>query len=311
VDAAPGPELVAVDDAATVDQGGSVLIDVLANDTGTGLTLDSVQVLSGSGTAVIEGGKVRFISLATAWAPVSLEYRVSNGTDATDTALVAVTIVRDITAPGVTVPVVTAVSSVRTNATFDVTWSGSDHEPGPVTGIDHYELWISRDGHAFTLLYSGADAHRLVTLPIGHAFAFRVRAVDVAGNIGSWATGPRLGLTAYQSASSGIRYLKRWTGVDSSRSSGTGYHYASVKGASASLSFQGSYVAFAAILNHRSGWAKVYLDGRYVARVNLYSAVSREGQVVFSRWVAAGRHSIKVVSETTRRVNVDAFLVLR
>jgi Ca2+-binding RTX toxin-like protein len=82
---------IANDDAASVDENGSVLIDVLANDDAGGGTLIITSVTSSAnGSAVIEGGAIRYVPNAGFSGPDTITYEVSDGAGGTATASVQV-----------------------------------------------------------------------------------------------------------------------------------------------------------------------------------------------------------------------------
>ena len=85
----PGPSVTA--DTASLNQGTSVLIDVLANDTGLSLTLDSI-VQPSHGVAVIESGKIRYTSDPAFFGSDALSYTTKDTNGQTATAGVAVTV---------------------------------------------------------------------------------------------------------------------------------------------------------------------------------------------------------------------------
>ena len=85
---------IASDDTATVAEDGSVLIDVLANDSdvdGDGLTITGVSGAV-NGTASIEAGQLRYVPDADFNGAETLSYTISDGQGGTDTATVAVTV---------------------------------------------------------------------------------------------------------------------------------------------------------------------------------------------------------------------------
>lgn len=94
VSEAPNNAPVAVNDSVTTPFETSVLIDVLQNDTdgdpGDTLVIQSVGTPS-NGTAVIEGGQIRYTPNNGYSGPDSFTYVVSDGTD-TDTATVSITV---------------------------------------------------------------------------------------------------------------------------------------------------------------------------------------------------------------------------
>lgn len=80
---------IANDDTASVDENGSVLIDVLANDDAGGGTLTITSVTpSANGTAVIEGGAIRYTPNPGFSGPDTITYEVSDGAGVAATASV-------------------------------------------------------------------------------------------------------------------------------------------------------------------------------------------------------------------------------
>jgi hypothetical protein len=67
--------------------------------------------------------------------------------------------------------------------------------------------------------------------------------------------------------------------------------------------------------SRRGGRARVYIDGRYVDTISLYSYRAVPRKVVFKRlWGSTRFHTIairSVASAARPRVSVDAFVVLR
>ena len=121
---------VANDDGATVAEDGSVLIDVLANDTDADsdpLTLESVTQPA-HGTAAIEGSQVRYTPLANYSGADAFSYTVGDGTD-TATADVSVTVTAVNDAP--TANATSATTSAGTPVTIEL--SGTDLETCQLT----------------------------------------------------------------------------------------------------------------------------------------------------------------------------------
>ncbi len=91
---ANGPVLVP--DSATVTQGAALLLDVLANDGGTGLTITGVTAPA-QGTAVIQDGKILYTAPAGYLGADSFTYTVTDSNNVSATATVALTIEAGIT----------------------------------------------------------------------------------------------------------------------------------------------------------------------------------------------------------------------
>ena len=119
------PPPVAVPDTASVPQGTSILINVLANDTGTGLTLTSVTTPA-DGTAVIQNGEVLYTPQPNYAGPDAFSYTETDVDGQTASGNVAVTVTP------VVVPVaVTQTGSVQQGQSIDIDVLAGD----PGTGI--------------------------------------------------------------------------------------------------------------------------------------------------------------------------------
>jgi uncharacterized repeat protein (TIGR03806 family) len=82
---------VAVADSATIQAGQKVLLDVLANDSGSPVP-STLQILSppGLGSATISGGKILYAHSGSTAAPVTFTYRVGNVSGATSDGIVTI-----------------------------------------------------------------------------------------------------------------------------------------------------------------------------------------------------------------------------
>ncbi len=195
-----------------------------------------------------------------------------------------------------------------------LTWAGAD-VGGP--GIARYELARTTDGGAhWTTISSGLTGSRrnILVAPSG-TVRFRVRAVDRNGVVGAWAIGSTLSPRLVQQSSKAVRYHHTWRTVRSSKLSGGSAKYASRAGSSVRYTFTGRSVAVVTTRARSRGKANVYVDGKYVATVNLRSSATQHRRVVWSRtWSTRATHTVKLVVVGTRghpRVDIDAFAVLR
>jgi hypothetical protein len=205
---------------------------------------------------------------------------------------------RKATAPRVGVPAV-------------VTWSLA----GSLSGLRRYDLQYKRDGGAYTKvsLSSAGARSRWVTLHKGHTYTFRVRAVDKAGRVGKWqSVGPRLGARV-SDASTLITWKGKWAAVKLKTYLGGKAHWTRVKGATATLRFKGTSVAWVGPVGGTRGKAQVYLDGKLVTTVNLKTAAFHPRRVVFAASVKNGSHTlvIKALGTAGRpTVAIDAIYVV-
>lgn len=164
---------VAVDDRASVAEDGTVLIEVLANDAdldGEALTL-TIAGAPAHGTAVLEGGRIRYTPAANYHGTDRFSYRVTDAAGASAEAVVTVTVeaVNDL-------PVLAPVADARIGAgeLFRVQLQGSDIDGDPLS----YHLL---SGPAGVLLdpVSGVLTWRATTP--GTAAQFTVAVRDGAG----------------------------------------------------------------------------------------------------------------------------------
>ena len=186
-----------------------------------------------------------------------------------------------------------------------------------ITGVGSYRIWMSMDGHPFVFRGSTVAPTRAFNTLVfpGHTYRFRVYALDRAGNASLSLYTPVMRALAYQDASRAIVYSRGWhSSISPSYYRGTD-RYSVAKGANARLTFVGRSVAWVSALGPTRGYARVYVDGRLIATVNLHSTTPVVRRIAFARrWSTAKTHTIRVVVLGTAghpRVDLDAFIVLR
>jgi len=193
-----------------------------------------------------------------------------------------------------------------------VSWSLA---PGRI-GLRRYDLQVQRDGGAFTALALPSPRATLHagTLLIGHIYTYRVRAVDSAGHIGPWTSvGPRQALNVAD-ASPSITWSGAWSTIALNAYLGGSAHSTGAAGATATLQFHGTSVAWVGPTGPTRGKAQVYLDGRLVATVDLGGSAFHPRQVVFAASVPDGAHTLVIRSLGTAgrsTVNVDSIYVIQ
>ncbi len=168
---------------------------------------------------------------------------------------------------------------------------------------------------AVKLSRASAASRSFMLVPVASAYQFQVKATDCVGNASTFHGGPAAGLTYFQDSSSAVHYTRAWRGAHARRAAGHAVHLASKAGAYATLRFTGRRIAWVASRARNRGTARVYIDGRLVAHVNLHSTRRIHRRIVFTHgWSADGTHTIKVVCAGTRghpSVGVDAFVTVR
>jgi CSLREA domain-containing protein len=204
-----------------------------------------------------------------------------------------------------------------------VTWSATDNPGG--SGVARYELQRREpsSGSDFVDVQLPSPTATSITQPLQPNFLwyyYRVRAQDLSGNWSEWSYGQPFTLDPRQENGTGVGYPSgSWATQSISGAYGGAVRYSSANGARASLAFTGRNVAWVAPKGPNRGRAEVWLDGTRVATVDLYSRTAQARRVVFARAVDPSRsHTLEVrvlgtknASSTGRRVDIDAFVVLR
>lgn len=227
------------------------------------------------------------------------------------------TLTVDDTAPTTTAPVAelrSGPSLSGTKARLRLTWSGSDLDG---SGIDHYTLARSSDGGTLwsTIMSSTSGTSTSLTLPTSGSVRYRVRAVDVVGNVGPWMAGPVLSPRLVQQSSLAIRYRGSWRHDASKAFSGGTADFTKVPRAKAKYTFRGRSIGFVTTTAPHRGAVKVYVNGVYQTTVDLGASSPTNRVVAWQRtWSSRTTRTIKLVgigSARHRRIDLDAFVVLR
>lgn len=165
-------------------------------------------------------------------------------------------------------------------------------------------------------LASKTATSRAITLqPSATVRHYRVRATDCVGNQSSFTTSRPVILTSFQDSNARIAYTRAWKRASAAKAYGGTIHTVSKAGAFATLTFTGREVAWVATRAANRGTARVYLDGKLAATVNLHGATAVHKRIVFAHvWSADAAHTIKIVCAGTAghpAVDVDALLTVR
>lgn len=109
-----------------------------------------------------------------------------------------------------------------------------------------------------------------------------------------------------------IAYRSSWSTAGYAAYSDRRVHYSTRKGATASLTFSGSGIAWIGPVGPTRGTATVLVDGRKVATVNLYRPDFTARSLLFARALPTGKHTIRiVVTSTGKPVAIDELIVGR
>ncbi len=215
-------------------------------------------------------------------------------------------------------PVITAAPKValRNNAgpvtaadPVTISWNGTD----ATSGVNHYTLYESKDGGAFTQIAATTTAQFLKNLGPGHTYRFEVTATDNAGNTSAVRPGATYTLSQFQENSSAIKYSAGWTRQALAGANGGSVDFASTAGRTATLSFTGFQVAWMSTEGSTRGSATVKLDSGTAATISTHASSTKTAQIVDVVGAASGAHKlvVKVLGTAGHpRVDIDAFVVL-
>lgn len=310
-DTTPPSGTISVASGATYATSSYVSVSVAATDAGSGLAR---VALSNDGSTWFQSGyeprKSWSLDPGNGTRTVWAKWRDTAGNwsqAATDT------IIADTSPPAIALrtPAVVPFGALGAVGTVPVKISWSATDLG--TGIARYELGHSIDGAAWaTAATNLTTTSSTRTLTTGHTHAFRVRAVDIAGNAGGWRSVGPFTATLLGEITSRATYAGSWSSISSSAFTDGRARRTSAAGARVTYSFTGSAVAWVATKGPTGGSVKVYADGSFVTTVDLRRTSTLNRQVVFSRsWTTPGPHTITLVNVGTAGhpyANVDGFI---
>ena len=177
-----------------------------------------------------------------------------------------------------------------------------------------YELQERVNDAGYTQVTTGSVVKVTRAARSGYEYRYRVRARD-GGGWTDWVSGPQVDVTRYDESAGQVEYTGRWRAAAGSGYVGGKVKYATARGAKASLKFTGRSVALIGPKGSTRGQAKIYIDGKYVKTINLYSRTYRSRQIVFAyNWAKAGTHRLSIVVQGTAghpMVALDAIYTMR
>ena len=214
-----------------------------------------------------------------------------------------------ITLPGAGTRIGTSTAPVR------VAWSGSDRDGD---GITRYDLQQSKDaGTTWTpvALPSPTATTVTVNLPSTASLRYRVRATDGRGLTGPYATGPTTKLTLRQQSAATYSPTSAWLNHAITGAYGDTVRRSRATGSTATFTFSGTQISLLATTAPSRGKIQIFLDGINQGVIDMYSATTKTRQVVFSRALGAGTHTLRIKVLGTRNsaatatyADVDGFI---
>ena len=223
----------------------------------------------------------------------------------------------DSTAPTTTAPVVSISlgSQVGTSAPLHLEWTGADNDGG--SGIGSYDIQVSRDGgRTWATVASyleepsfNLDAPALATL------VYKVRARDVAGNVGEWVSGQRLSPRLLKETDRAARYRGHWVQLRGRHYTNSLAKAAQRTGDSIAITSIGRSIGILASTGPKAGILRISVNGSVVATVDLWAPTATVRQVVWqASWETAARRTVLLVATRASRtvhVEIDGFVTLK
>jgi len=196
-------------------------------------------------------------------------------------------------------------------APVEIRWTAGDP-----SGIGRVEIAVRPDGGAWTTVGAVAKGTRFVVgLPARREHRVRVRARDRAGNWSPWTRSATATAAVAGDAAAAVKLRGRWRRAEGPQYTGGATLLTRADDATASFTFRGRGIGWIASVGPGRGRASVYVDGRYVATVDLAATTAATRRVVFARrWDSVGTRTVTIWPhgpDGHPRVDVDGFVVLR
>lgn len=196
------------------------------------------------------------------------------------------------------------------NVPVRIKWSAFD----ATSGVKSYRVDESVDGGAYTTVGRALRAtSKVLSLPSGHSYRFRVRATDHAGNVGRYSIGKVFHVRLFEENKPAVAYTSGWTRVAQPGASGGFVRETTLAGRKATFTFSGVQVGFVTTTSPDNGEAKIMIDGRRAGVVDT-NAPDAAAQMRFVETLpGAGPHTFVVDGLGTAghpNVDVDAFVVI-
>ncbi len=191
---------------------------------------------------------------------------------------------------------------------FRATWQASD-----ASGIARYRVQVRIDGGSWAPVATTSRTARSTTLrvPPPHEAQLRVRATDRAGNTGPWVIGPAFRVRRLAEADAAVTWTGTWSVVRSA-----GYLEGSARrtdraGASATLDFTGTQVAWIGRRAPSGGRAVATASGAAAVNVDLEAPAAKDRRLLAAMaWPSPARRTLAVTGRGGGNTWVDGFVVV-
>lgn len=151
--------------------------------------------------------------------------------------------------------------------------------------------------------YSRSYVAKIMNLMGGGASAASTKVVSSHG----WIDSKDLRLNDRAAA---IKYAKTWKVAHYSAYAGRQVTYATGRGAQATLSFNGTGIAWLGPVGPTRGKASVYIDGKLITSVSLKRSTFKPRVILFARQLKPGAHTLRIVVTTTGKpVAIDELII--
>jgi hypothetical protein len=203
--------------------------------------------------------------------------------------------------------------AVTTGFPIRLNWAASTDNETAVT----YILQQSVNGASFTTI--ATTTALTVDLQLSSSsktYRFRVRARDEDGNISAFSTGIAFKTISTSESGAAMKYSGSWPLVPSTDYIGGKARTSTAKGASATVTFRGNRIAWLSQRGPSGGVARIYIDGKLKATIDLYAPAKQIKQVVYQKaWTAVATRTMRVVVVGGRpgknKLTVDQFFSVR
>jgi hypothetical protein len=203
--------------------------------------------------------------------------------------------------------------AVTTGFPIRLNWAASTDNETAV----HYILQQSVNGAPYTTIATTTAVN--VDLQLSSSsktYRFRVAARDEEGNTSAFSTGIAFKTISTSESGAAMKYSGSWPLVASTDYIGGKARTSTAKGASATITFRGNRIAWLSQRGPSGGVARIYIDGKLKATIDLYAPVKQIKQVVYQKaWTAVATRTMRVVVVGGRpgknKLTVDQFFSVR